>query len=176
MPIRAELSIVASILTLAHNIIFGRNHFVKLFTAPETMYLNMILAAIISIVIIIIMIPLFVTSFPQIRKSMNPKKWKTLQKSAYLFYGLTYIHIILIMVPVAKSGNFTYIVNVLVYSIVFLTYGSMRLTKFFTKKKFSKYVTTSPVIASILGLVVVSTLVFYNPTTIIEEGTSSDKS
>ena len=30
MPIRGELSIIASILTLAHNISFGRNHFVNL--------------------------------------------------------------------------------------------------------------------------------------------------
>ena len=35
MPIRAELSIIASILTLAHNIIFGKYHFVTLFTAPK---------------------------------------------------------------------------------------------------------------------------------------------
>ncbi len=32
MPIRAELSIIASILTLAHNISFGRYHFITLFT------------------------------------------------------------------------------------------------------------------------------------------------
>ena len=32
MPIRSELSIMASILTLGHNIAFGRTYFVRLFT------------------------------------------------------------------------------------------------------------------------------------------------
>ena len=169
MPIRAELSIIASILTLAHNITFGRYHFVMLFTSPENMSLNMRFAAIISIIMILIMLPLFVTSFSKVRKSMNPRKWRNLQKLAYLFYGLTYLHVMLIMMPVAKSGNTTYIINVLVYSIVYLTYGAMRLSKYFNKKNFSKYIVASPIVASVLSLAVVSGVVFYNPTTIIED-------
>ena len=169
MPIRAELSIIASILTLAHNITFGRYHFVMLFTSPENMSLNMRFAAIISIIMILIMLPLFVTSFSKVRKSMNPRKWRKLQKLAYLFYGLTYLHVMLIMMPVAKSGNTTYIINVLVYSIVYLTYGAMRLSKYFSKKNFSKYIIASPIVASVLSLAVVSGVVFYNPTTIIED-------
>lgn len=138
MPIRAELSIIASILTLAHNISFGRYHFVTLFTNPKSMSLNMILAAIISIILIAIMIPLMITSFPMIRKKMKYKSWKMLQRSAYAFYGLIYIHVMLIMLPIAKFGNLQYILNVLIYSLVFLIYATMRVNKALNKKVFNK--------------------------------------
>ena len=138
MPIRGELSIIASILTLAHNISFGRNHFVNLFTAPETMSSNLKAAAGVSIILIAIMIPLFITSFPMIRKKMKAKTWKSLQRTAYLFYALIYVHVMLIMVPVALSKNTTYIINVAVYSIVFITYAVMRIKKYLTKKSSAK--------------------------------------
>ena len=144
MPIRAELSIIAGILTLAHNISFGRNHFVNLFTAPETMTTNMKAAAGISIILIAIMIPLLITSFPVVRKIMKPKAWKRLQRSPYLFYGLIYAHVMVIMVPVALTGNTTYIINVLVYSVVFITYAIMRISKCFAKKSSSKSKKNSP--------------------------------
>lgn len=138
MPIRAELSIIAGILTLAHNISFGKNHFVNLFTAPETMQTNMKAAAGVSIILIAIMVPLLITSFPSVRKCMKPKSWKTLQRSAYLFYGLIYIHVMLIMVSVALSGDTNYITNVVIYSVVFITYAVMRISKLVSKKSLSK--------------------------------------
>lgn len=138
MPIRAELSIIAGILTLAHNISFGKNHFVQLFTAPSTMAPNMRAAAVVSVILVAIMVPLLITSFPFVRKAMKPKAWKKLQRSAYLFYGLIYVHVMLIMVPVALTGNTTYIINVLAYSVVFITYAVMRIAKHFAKKSAAK--------------------------------------
>ena len=138
MPIRAELSIIASILTLAHNIIFGRYHFVILFTNPKSMSINMLLAAIISVVLMAIMFPLMITSFPSIRKKMKYKTWKKIQRFAYLFYGLIYVHVMLIMLPVATTGNSQYILNVLIYSLVFITYAVMRINKALNKKSSTK--------------------------------------
>lgn len=148
MPIRAELSIIAGILTLAHNISFGKNHFVNLFTAPEVMSTNMKAAAGVSIILITIMVPLLITSFPSVRKLMKPKVWKNLQRSAYLFYALIYVHVMLIMVPVAMSGDTTYIINVLVYSVVFITYAVMRIAKYFAKKSAAKSKRASTLVTS----------------------------
>lgn len=163
MPIRAELSIIASILTLAHNISFGKNHFVQLFTNPSSMAPNMLVAAIISLILIAIMVPLMITSFPSIRKKMGAKKWKKLQKSAYIFYALIYAHVMLIMVPVAKKGVSSYVLNVLVYSIVFLTYGAMRVRKEYVKKGYSKPKIMSPIVISIVAFCMVNGYVFSNP-------------
>ncbi|WP_195989055.1 FMN-binding protein [Clostridium sp. D53t1_180928_C8] len=164
MPIRAELSIIASILTLAHNIIFGRYHFVTLFTNPKSMSLNMLIAAIISVILIVIMVPLMITSFPSIRKKMKYKSWKKLQRFAYVFYSLIYIHIMLIMLPLAKSGNSQYILNVLIYSLVFLTYAIMRINKALNKKYSNKLKTNINYFAALIVFACICLYIFYPAT------------
>lgn len=138
MRIRGELSIFAAILVLAHNLTYGKVYFKYLFQRPEVLSSTQLRAAIISIILIIIMVILTITSFPQVRRKMNPKSWKRLQRSAYVFYGLIYVHILLINMPYARRGMNEYKFNVAVYTIVFVTYGVMRIRKFLLKKKREK--------------------------------------
>ena len=129
MKIRGELSITAAILVLCHNFTYGITYFRMLFIKPEALSATQLTAAIISLVLIIIMIVLTVTSFQAVRKKMKAKKWKQLQRTAYVFYGLMYVHIMLINIPYARLGLGTYIANVVIYSIVFLGYAAMRISK-----------------------------------------------
>ena len=123
MPIRAELSIMASLLVLGHNIAYGRTYFVRLFTDTSKMNTTQTLAAICSLIMIAIMLPLMITSFKAVRKKMKPKSWKKLQRSAYVFYGLIYVHTMLLYVPMVQAGRSVYIVNVIVYSLIFIRYA-----------------------------------------------------
>ena len=163
MPIRAQLSIIGCILALTHNIIYGRTHFVTLFTNPKSMSTNMIMASIVSILLILIMLPLMITSFPKVRKKMKAKSWKKLQQLAYPFYGLIYLHVMIIAIPLAKKGITQYIINVLAYSIVFLIYASMRIRKALLKNKVSKKKASSPIFASIIVFALVCVSIFYTP-------------
>lgn len=88
MPIRAELSIIASILTLGHNTIYGKTYFVKLFTNPGSIRGNVLLAAIVSLVSILIMLPLMITSFPKVRKKFNQESGKSFKGQLIYFMGL----------------------------------------------------------------------------------------
>lgn len=135
MPIRAELSIIACLLTYGHNFYTGKSYFKLLFTAPEKMSTQVICACIMTIILILLMTPLFITSFKCVRKKMKPKKWKNLQRLAYLFYMLIYVHIMFLMLPMALTGNFTYVLDVIVYSIVFIGYGTLKLKKYYKKSK-----------------------------------------
>lgn len=129
MKIRGELSITAAILVLCHNFTYGMTYFKMLFIKPAALSATQLTAAIISLVLIIIMLVLTVTSFQAVRKKMKAKKWKQLQRTAYVFYGLMYVHIMLINIPYARLGIGTYIANVVIYSIVFLGYAAMRIAK-----------------------------------------------
>lgn len=129
MKIRGELSITAAILVLCHNFTYGITYFKMLFIKPEALSATQLTAAIISLVLIIIMLVLTVTSFQAVRKKMQAKKWKQLQRTAYVFYGLMYVHIMLINIPYARLGLGMYIANVVIYSIVFLGYAAMRIAK-----------------------------------------------
>lgn len=134
MPIRAELSILACILTLGHNIAYGKTYFVMLINRPERLEGNLLWAAICSVAMILIMLPLMITSFPAVRKKMKAKSWKKLQRSAYVFYALIYIHVMLLATTFLAVGRTEYLWNVLVYSAVFLTYGILRIRKALSKK------------------------------------------
>lgn len=129
MKIRGELSITAAILVLCHNFTYGMTYFKMLFIKPAALSATQLTAAIISIILITIMLVLTVTSFQAVRKKMQAKKWKQLQRTAYVFYGLMYVHIMLINIPYARLGLGTYIANVVIYSIVFLGYAAMRIAK-----------------------------------------------
>ena len=80
MAIRGEISIIASILVLSHNIIFGLHYFPILFTNPSSMPTRQLIASIITIFLLLMLIPLFVTSFKTVRRKMKAKSWKNLQK------------------------------------------------------------------------------------------------
>ncbi len=135
MPIRGELSILASILTLGHNIAYGKVYFVQLFRNPTEMPIFRLLAALCSIAMIFIMIPLFLTSFKKIRRRISAKKWKRLQRLAYLFYSLMYVHVMLLNVPFAVSGRVDCVLNVFLYSAVFLSYLICRILKYTEKRQ-----------------------------------------
>ena len=136
MPVRGELSIFAAALTLGHNIGYGRTYFVRFFTNASTMPTNQLVACILTILLLVIMIPLTILSFPKIRKRMKAKKWKQIQRFAYLFYALLYFHIMLLFIPLAKAGKDGYYFSVIVYTAVFLGYAICRIRKwYFLKKK-----------------------------------------
>lgn len=157
MPIRAELSILACILTLGHNISYGKSYFVLLFTKPERLSGGLLWAAICSVVLICIMLPLMITSFPKVRKKMKAKSWKKLQRTAYLFYALIYVHVLLLNTTFLSMGQTKYIWNILLYSVVFVTYAAMRIRKAL-KKKQSVFTNSLPTLVTCAGVLLVAVL------------------
>lgn len=134
MPIRGPLSIMASILTLGHNAGYAR-YYVMLFSSFSDMQPLTLAAALCSLVMDLIMLPLFVTSFLRIRRRMQPKKWKRLQRLAYIFYALMYIHVLLLNTHNARNGVWTALLNVILYSCLFIGYAVMRISKELLRKK-----------------------------------------
>lgn len=131
---RGELSIVASILTLGHNISYGKTYFFMLFTNMYGLNWNQAAAAVCSLLMVLIMLPLFITSFPAIRKMLQAKKWKRLQRCAYAFYALIYIHVLLLMLEKAREGNTKYALNILLYSLLFIGYAGLRICRALARK------------------------------------------
>lgn len=130
MEIRGELSILACILTLGHNIIYGKRHFVALFTDPGSMKPQTFLAALLSIVMIALMLPLMVTSFRAVRRRMSAGGWKRLQRLAYVFFGLIYVHVMVLFVPKWEKKY----LDIAVYTVIFGLYLVLRLAKARTRK------------------------------------------
>lgn len=182
MRIRGELSIMAAILVLSHNLTYGMTYFKMLFSAPAALPAVQRCAAVISLMLIVLMIGLTVISFPAVRKKMNPKKWKQIQRSAYVFYGLLYVHIMLINIPYVRMGLHMYAVNVLVYSIVFVGYAAMRIRKWVLTKNpdadsiFIKKVSVAVSVCAVLVCTVAFSMCFMrNGNKVSAQETAADK-
>ena len=182
MRIRGELSIMAAILVLSHNLTYGMTYFKMLFSAPAALPAVQRCAAVISLMLIVLMIGLTVISFPAVRKKMNPKKWKQIQRSAYVFYGLLYVHIMLINIPYARMGLHMYAANVLVYSIVFAGYAAMRIRKWVLTKNpdadsiFIKKVSVAVSVCAVLVCTVAFSMCFMrNGNKVSAQETAADK-
>ena len=134
MPVRGELSIMASVLAIGHVISCGCRYFLMLFTQPAEMRRSVLTATVCSLLMIIVMVPLFITSFKKIRRRIKGKTWKKIQRPAYIFYTLLYLHILFFNFPSAQKLNRNAAVNVILYSIIFLSYAAARISRALQKK------------------------------------------
>ena len=133
MPIRGELSITAAILTFSHIITYGVQYITDLIKGRTGS--DFVVTSIVCLAMVLIMTPLTVMSFKKIRKKMNAKTWKKIQRFAYIFYAFIYVHILVLFVPKAQKGREGYFLSILVYSAVFIGYAVMRIRKYYIANK-----------------------------------------
>ena len=106
LSIRKELSIISGFPVLTHSLIRVTNNFpnsLKFFTNNAEYMENASVSSelgagissfslVIGIFLLIIFLPLWVTSFNSVHKRMGGVKWKKLQKWSYVLYAILFIH------------------------------------------------------------------------------------
>lgn len=125
-PVRSELSIVAWFLSLGHMAVYLESYLPRLFGAG-TVSGNVMGAFVLAIVLLVLLIVLGVTSFAFVKRRMHTDTWKKVQKLAYPFFGLVYLHLLLMLLPSALHGGLAAQASVAVYSVVFVGYGLCRV-------------------------------------------------
>ena len=161
--LRGEMAICASLITLAHNLAFGGKYFGALFLGQGHISLMELHAAIVSCLMILLLIPLTVTSFQAVRRKMQGKTWKKLQNWSYLFYLLLYLHIFFIYQGALIRGKGEYFFTLMIYSFIFGFYGFLRIRQYRIQKE-SKEKKTFPLLrtAGILPIVCLFLSGFYS--------------
>ena len=106
LSIRKEISILSGFPILTHSLVRVTNNFpraLKYFTnnaeymenARVTSELGLGISNfsfVLGIVLLVIFLPLWITSFDSVHKRMGRAKWKKLQKWSYVLYALLFIH------------------------------------------------------------------------------------
>ena len=161
--LRGEMAICASLITLAHNLAFGGKYFGALFLGQGHISLMELHAAIVSCLMILLLIPLTVTSFQAVRRKMQGKTWKELQNWSYLFYLLLYLHIFFIYQGALIRGKGDYFFTLMLYSFIFGFYGFLRIRQYRMQKE-TREKKAVPLlrIAGILPIVCLFLSVFYS--------------
>ncbi|HBT94627.1 MAG TPA: hypothetical protein DEB24_00195, partial [Coriobacteriia bacterium] len=103
-PIRAELSIFACIIALGHIAAYLTSFGVRIFVNSGSYNGFLLSSFVIALVLFALLLILGFTSFEVIKKRMKTKSWKKVQYLAYAFYALTYVHILLFLLPPAIGG------------------------------------------------------------------------
>jgi DMSO/TMAO reductase YedYZ heme-binding membrane subunit len=128
VPIRAELSILACLLTAGHVYLYARMFLIGLFTLPLSMSVLQLTATLAAVaLVVVLMLPLLITSFNVVRQRMAPKVWKRLQRLAYPFFALIYLHLLMFLLPSALGGSQTVAINLSIYTVMFVLYLVLRL-------------------------------------------------
>ena len=161
--LRGEMAISASLITVAHNLAFGGKYFGAVFFGQGHISLMELHAAIVSCLMILLLIPLTITSFQTVRRKMQVKTWKKLQNWSYLFYLLLYLHIFFIYQGALLRGKGEYFFTLMFYSFLFGFYGFLRIRQYRVQKE-NREKKTFPLLrlVGILPIVCLFLSVFYS--------------
>lgn len=125
-PIRSELSIIACILACGHMAVYLASYAPRLGSAMGT---NVLAALVVALALLVLLLVLGVTSFAFVKKHMHTDSWKRLQRWAYVFFGLVYVHLMLMLAPAASHGGLAAIESVAIYTVVFGAYAVLRVRR-----------------------------------------------
>ena len=128
LPARGELSIFAALITISHAVVYGISYCKRLFSGHD-LQSDFVITCVICLLLMLIMIPLTVISFKAIRKKIKGKTWKAIQRAAYVFYALIYLHVMVILIPRARQGREGVLFSIVIYTIVFIGYAVCRIRK-----------------------------------------------
>lgn len=135
MSLRAPLAIMASFMILIHN----RTYFIYYYKNVHLRNISMskpeIAAAVCTTLMLLLLLPLTITSFTCIRKKLKGVVWKRLQRLSYIFYGLIYMHVALLFGLQIAKGNKRYQLELAVYTAIFGYYLVSRVALYLKNAK-----------------------------------------
>ena len=126
-PVRAELSILAWLLSLGHVAVYAASYVTRLASGlPQA---NVAAAIAVAFVLLVLLLVLGITSFNAVKRRMSKEAWKRVQLWAYPFFALVYVHLMLMLLPSALRGGAAAQTSVAAYSVVFAGYAVARIVR-----------------------------------------------
>ena len=123
-PVRSELSIIACILACGHMAVYLGSYAPRL---GGTLGVNVVSALVVALALLVLLLVLGVTSFAFVKRRMRTDSWKRLQRWAYVFFGLVYVH--LMLAPAESQGGEAAVASVVVYTVIFGAYAALRVRR-----------------------------------------------
>lgn len=133
-PIRGELSIIAWILSLGHVSVYLAGY-APLIASGAAVSTNVLVSIMVALVLLVLLMLLGVTSFRFVKRRMSTDGWIRLQKLAYPFFALVYVHLLMMLAPAAVSGGIAATESLVVYTVVFGAWAVARTVRFAGDRK-----------------------------------------
>ncbi|MDO5042107.1 MAG: ferric reductase-like transmembrane domain-containing protein [Slackia sp.] len=126
-PVRAELSIVACILSVGHMAVYLVAYASRILSG--IMGGSVAVALAVAAVLTALLLVLGITSLRAVKRRMTKSGWKHVQMLAYPFFALVYAHLMLMLLPPALAGGQAAQCSVGVYTAVFVSYAVARMVR-----------------------------------------------
>ncbi len=124
-PVRAELSIVACILCLGHMSVYVGPYASR--AIAGSLGATTMASFVVALVLFALVIVLGVTSFNFVKHRMGGRAWKNVQRLAYPFFGLAWVHLMFMLAPAAMKGGEQAVLSVVIYTALFAAYAILRV-------------------------------------------------
>lgn len=129
-PIRAELSIMACILALAHCLNYLSSYLGVLTAHIQALAPNQAASLFVALALFALLAVLGITSAKAIKRRMRAGVWKNVQRASYVFFGLIFVHEVLILYPAALKGQGDAASTLVTSAVVFGLYAVLRIVRF----------------------------------------------
>ena len=127
-PIRGELSVISSILYLAHLATYATAFLPRLGMTIQTQPL-MGVAIAVAIPLTCVFAVLSITSLHTVKSHMPAKAWKALQRLSYVMIALVAVHVVFAIGRSALDGSVVAQVSLAVYIVLAVAYAALRIRK-----------------------------------------------
>lgn len=140
MPVRRQISIAACILSSCHIAFYANAYIFQIAgiidgsAAQSALEANLFASLGVSLLVTLLLSVLTATSITAVRVRMRASSWKKVQRLAYLFYALIFIHLSIILVPPAIAGKDAAVESVYVYTVLFAAYALIRARRHIVDK------------------------------------------
>lgn len=135
LPIRSELSIIATILAASHVVRYLGVYSPRVLSSPVAMENGIVLSFCVAVVLTCLFVVLGVTSFGLVKRAMGARRWKLIQRLAYPFFALVYVHVLLVLARSALSGGTSARVSVVLYGCILVVYAILRIRRFLEDRR-----------------------------------------
>lgn len=125
-PIRRQLSIAGCIMLVPHIVFYARSYLASNVLSD---FNNVAVSLVLAMVLVVVGLMLFVTSFLVVRHGMSPATWKRVQRSSYVFFGLMFVHLLLFLLPSVLAGRAETQLVVAIYLMLGIVYAVLRIVR-----------------------------------------------
>ena len=130
-PVRGELSILACLLVAGHMVFY----LMSIIGNIGALRSNMLAGFVVGLALLALILVLGVTSARFIKRRMRASQWKQLQRFSYLFYGLVYVHLVVLLGPAAILGKQPALAKLIIYTVLFVAYFALRIVRYLGDKR-----------------------------------------
>ena len=122
-PVRGTLSLLGCILIIVHVLGYAATYWGSVANGIASSLISF--GFIVGIVVCLLLLVLSVTSVAAVRRALDAHTWKNVQKLAYPFYLLMYVHLAAMLAPSSLAGGNS-LANLIVYTVVVVLYLAAR--------------------------------------------------